>query len=94
MKSFMWVATRFAPARLLERGFRASGPKREKILGDILVPASPRKYGKMRQKIGKCPPKPYFSANFLLSRLIFTYFPGEAETFFSHSFSCFGPEAR
>ena len=52
----------------------------------------PRKYEKIRRKIGKMAPNPIFShfwAIFPIFRLIFSYFLGEAETFFFPIFFLF-----
>ena len=71
-------------ARLLEWGFRASGPK----------------YGKNRKSIGfgrtigKWPPNPIFEPFFLFFGSFVPIFWGRPETNIFPIFSYFGPEAR
>ena len=71
------------PLCLLERGFRASGPKLEKNRKHIGF-GRPRKYEKISRKM----------ANFPIFRQIFPIFWGRPKPIFFLYFSYFRPEAR
>ena len=70
----------------LERGVRASGPKKEKTSKHIGF-GLPQKTEKNLPKNAKMAPKPYFGATFPLFRRIFSYFQGQAESNIFPSFS-------
>ena len=78
-KKLVFVLFFWHPARLLERGFRASAPNKEKNWKNIGF-GLPRKIGKKSPKNRKYGPQTLFLSNFPSFRLIFSYFRGETKT--------------